>query len=114
MHQMRCAVRLLNHPPYGECNGRPCEDRLEVHSASLEAQTSAFFEYPHYPSPEPGLDGGPGRRGPAPLLSYLLQYARNATRYACAWLRVCRPAGKYAAACGRLEGATPASVRQTR
>jgi hypothetical protein len=56
---------------------------------------------------------GPKPARPRALLSYLLQYARNATRYACAWLRVCRPAAKYAAACGGLEGATPASVRQT-
>jgi len=56
---------------------------------------------------------GPKPARPRALLSYLLQYARNATRYACAWLRECRPAGKYAAACCGLEGATPASVRQT-
>ena len=68
VHQMRGTFRLLDDPPYAECNGRPCEDRLEVHSASLEAQTSRPLPVSLYPSPKTGLDGGPSRRGPRAIL----------------------------------------------
>ena len=110
VHQMRGAVRLLDDPPKDECNGRPFEDRGKLHCRLPgSADISIFSSIPIILARNPAWMGSKPAR-PRALLSYLLQYARNTTRYAYAWIRVCRPAGEYAAACGVLEGTTPAST----
>jgi len=68
-----------------------------------------FCEYPHNPSPKPGLDGAQAGAAPRPaVLSAAVCPVLTALRMPLESMPA--PPGKYAACGGGLEGATPASV----
>src|SRR6516225_4310398 len=75
VHQVRGGSRLLDNPPYDECNQRICEDRLQFHCrlpGSADFSTLLIFLY---------LNRNPAWMGVQPerpwRRSSRLQYARN-------------------------------------
>ena len=85
---------------------------LRFTAASLEAQTSPLSQYPFILArTRPGCGSKSAQPSPCsvPDGSSMPGTSRS---YASAWLRVRRPAGKYAAHGGRLEAATPATAHR--
>ena len=78
-------------------------------AASLEAQTSPFTQYPFILARNrPGCGSKPARSSPCSVPNGC-SMPGTSRRYACALLRVCRPAAEYAAGSGRQQAATPAN-----
>lgn len=70
---------------------------LSFTAASLEAQTSPFSQYPFILARNLAWMWVQAGAVLAMLVPNGCSMPETSRRYACAWLRVCRPAGKYAA-----------------